>query len=183
MLTYLFWHHPAEDQPHESYEQALIAFHRRLRDVPVPGLVASGTSRVGGLPWMPRDGYEDWYAVEDFSALGLLNDAAVDAAHVEAHDRAAHAAGVGAGGLYALERGDHAAPGGYCLWLTKPSGVSYPDFRDQLALQTAGESVAIWRRQMVLGPAPEFRVIATGELSMPAVMEPLFCRLTDVSTA
>lgn len=183
MLTYLFWHQRAEGQPHPSYEQALVAFHRRLREVPVPGLLASGTFRVRGLPWLPHDGYEDWYAVDDFSALGRLNDAAVDAAHVEAHDRVAHAAGFGTGGVYALERGERAAPGGYCLWLTKPNGVSYPDFREQVALHTGGESVALWRRQMVLGPAPEFRVTAARELSMPTAMAPLSCRLTSLSTA
>ena len=183
MLTYLFWHHPAENQPQQSYQEALVAFHRRLRDVPVPGLLASGTARVQGLPWMPQDGYEDWYAVEDFSALGVLNDAAVDAAHVEAHDRVAHAAGFGTGGVYALERGERAPPGGYCLWVTKPKGMSYPDFREQVALHTAGESVAVWRRQMVLGPAPEFRVTAARELYMPAAMAPLACPLTHVSTA
>jgi hypothetical protein len=183
MLTYLFWHHPAENQPHQRYEQALVGFHRRLREVPVPGLLASRTFRVRGLPWMPQDGYEDWYAVEDFSALGLLNDAAVDVAHVEAHDRVAHAAGFGTGGLYALERGARATPGGYCIWLTKPEGVSYPEFREQVALHSVGQSVAVWRRQMVLGPAPEFRVTAARELPMPTAMAPLACRLTSLSTA
>lgn len=183
MLSYLFWHQRAEDQPQQSYEQALVAFHRRLREVPAPGLLASGTARVRGLPWMPQDGYEDCYVVEDFSALARLNEAAVDAAHVEAHDRVAHAAGFGAGGLYALERGEPAAQGDYCLWLTKPRGVSYPDFREQLALHSTGDGVAVWRRQMVLGPAPEFRLIAARELSMPTTMAPLACRLSSLSTA
>ena len=101
MLAYLFWHQATADQPVDAYEHALLAFHRRLEDVAVPGLVASGTARVQGLPWMTGDGYEDWYAVDDYSALGILNDAAVDAAHAEAHDLVAVAAGFGAGGLYA----------------------------------------------------------------------------------
>jgi hypothetical protein len=183
MLAYLFWHQPGEDQPRQHYEQALVRFHRRLQEVPVPGLVASGAARVQGLPWMPGDGYEDWYAVEDFSALGLLNDAAVDPAHVDAHDFVAHAAGFGTGGLYALERGDTVAPGGYCVWLTKPEGVRYADFAEQLAVETAGETLTVWRRQMVLGPAPEFRLTAARGLSMPAVMAPVFCRLSSLSTA
>jgi hypothetical protein len=183
MLAYLFWHQPANETMRDSYESALVGFHRRLRDVPVPGLVAWGTARVSGLPWMPGDGYEDWYAVEDFHALGMLNSAAVDGAHADAHDLVAHASDFGAGGLYALERGDLTPPGRYCAWLAKPTGVSYADFRTQLASHTVGETVAIWRRQMVLGPAPEFRLTATRELTVPASMAPVACHLTSLSTA
>ena len=195
MLAYLFWHQPSAGQPVESYESALVGFHRRLREVAVPGLVASGTARVGGLPWMDGDGYEDWYAVDDYTALGVLNDAAVDASRARAHDLVALAAGFGAGGLYALERWDGRrrltaapwgtidTPAGYSVWLTKPSGVSYPEFREQLSLHTAGEPVTVWRRQMVLGPAPEFRVTAGRELAMPAVMAPIACRLGGLSIA
>src|ERR1700759_5185230 len=118
MLAYLFWHQPAGDTPRDSDERAVLAFHRRLREVPVAGLVASGTARVRTVPWMSGDGYEDWYAVDDFAALGGLNEAAIDASHVETHDLVAHAAGFGAGGLYFLERGEIAAPATHCLWLT-----------------------------------------------------------------
>ena len=113
LLAYLFWHRPAENRPVEHYEQALTTFHRRLRDVAVPGLVGSGSARVGGLPWMAGDGYEDWYAVDDYSALGVLNDAAVDAAHAAAHDLVALAAGFEALDLYALERGTIDTPAAY----------------------------------------------------------------------
>jgi hypothetical protein len=182
MLAYLFWHRPGEGQPPQRYEQGLVRFHRRLREVPVPGLVASGTARVAGLPWMPGAGYEDWYAVEDFTALGVLNDAAVDAAHVDAHDLVAHGACFGAGGLYALERGERVASGGYCVWLTKPAGVSYADLRRELAVQAAGDGVTVWRRQMVLGPAPEFRLTAARKLSIPPAMAPVACRLLSLET-
>jgi len=183
MLAYLFWHQPAADHTVESYEQALVGFHRRMRDAAVPGLLASGTARVGGLPWMHGEGYEDWYAVDDYSALGVLNDAAVDAAHVEAHDLVALAAEFGAGALYALERGAVDTPFSHCVWLTKPIGVSYPEFREQLAIHAAGEAVTVWRRQMVLGPSPEYRVTTGRELAMPADMSPVPCRLAGLSIA
>jgi hypothetical protein len=180
MLAYLFWHQPAADQPADGYERALVAFHRRMRDVSVPGLVASGTARVGGLPWMRGNGYEDWYAVDGYTALGVLNDAAVDAAHSEAHDLVAFAAGFGAGGLYALERGVLDTPADHCRWLTKPSGISYADFGEQLAGHTAGAAVTVWRRQMVLGPAPEYRVTADRDLAMPDELAPVACRLAEI---
>jgi hypothetical protein len=180
MHAYLFWHQPTADRPIEAYERALLAFHRRLRDVAVPGLLASGTARVRGLPWVAGDGYEDWYAVDDYFALGILNDAAVDAAHAEAHDLVAVAAGFGAGGLYALERGTINAPTRYCVWLTKPTGLSYPSFREQLAAHVAGDTVTVWRRQMVLGPAPEYRVTAGREMAMPPEMAPVACELANL---
>jgi hypothetical protein len=132
---------------------------------------------------MHGDGYEDWYAVDDYGALGALNKAAVDAGHAEAHDLAARAAGFGAGGLYALERGTIDTPAGHCVWLTKPAGVSYPDFAEQLTVDAAGEPVTVWRRQMVLGPAPEYRVTSGRELAMPADMAPVACRLATLSIA
>jgi hypothetical protein len=180
MLAYLFWHRPAGGQSPESYERALLGFHRRLREPPVPGLLASGTARVTELPWAPGDSYEDWYAVEDYTALGILNDAAVDAHRADAHDRAAHAAGFGAGGLYALERGDPEASPGYCVWVTKPAGVGYPEFREQLAGNT-GPAVTVWRRQMVLGPAPEFRLTADREFSLPLPLTPVTCELVNLA--
>ena len=181
MLAYLFWHRPFEGVRRESYEQALVAFHRRLREAPVAGLLASSSARVRGLPWMSGDGYEDWYAVDDYTALGVLNDAAVDVSHVEAHDLVAHATGFGTGGLYVLERGGIAAPAGHCVWLTKPAGVGYASFREQLAAHIAGEAVSVWRRQMVLGPAPEFRVSADRELTMPAAWAPVGCELGSLT--
>jgi hypothetical protein len=183
VLTYLFWHQADEDVPRERYEQALVGFHHRLREVPVAGLVAWGTARVRGLPWMHGDGYEDWYAVDDYTALGALNDAAVDASHLDAHDLVAHAARFGAGGLYALEQGEISTPARHGVWLTKPVGVGYPSFREQLAAHTAGEPVSVWRRQMVLGPSPEFRVTAEREPAFPAAWAPVSCELERLAVA
>jgi hypothetical protein len=183
MLAYLFWHRPAEGQERAGYEQALMTFHDRLESVTIPGLVASGSARVGELPWTPGDGYEDWYLVEDFAALGVLNAAAVDDAHADAHDRVAHAAGFGAGALYALQAGDPEMTGSYCAWVTKPAGVDYREFLDGLAPHTFAGGSGLWRRQMVLGPAPEFRVTGGHPFSLPAGLAPVTCRLTAVGTA
>lgn len=183
MLAYLFWHRPAEGQERVGYEQALMAFHGRLRSVPVPGLIASGSARVGKLPWTLADGYEDWYLVEDFAALGVLNAAAVDDAHADTHDQVAHAAGFGAGALYALQAGNPEMTGGHCAWVTKPAGMGYPEFYDDVAPYTSSGRAGLWRRQMVLGPAPEFRLTGDRLFSLPAALVPVTCRLTTVGTA
>jgi hypothetical protein len=180
LLAYLFWHQPADKVNPAGYKEALVAFHDRLRAVKVPGLVASASASIESLPWMPGSGYEDSYLVEDFAALGILNAAAVDDAHAGAHDRVAHAAGFGAGALYGLESGDPLRPGGFCAWVTKPAGVSYAQFREQLALHTPPTLVAVWRRQMVLGPSPEFRLTSDHPFVLPAELAAVACRLSVV---
>lgn len=66
---------------------------------------------------------------------------------------------------------------------SEPSGNGHEivRFRDQLAIDAAGETVTVWRRQMVLGPAPEYRVTAGRELANPAEMAPVACELANLS--
>jgi len=153
-LAYVFWHQPAAGTSRDGYERALAEFHQRLRVVPVAGLRSSWTLRVPSLPWLAGGGYEDWYVVDDFAALGLLNAAAVDPAHRPAHDAAADIAGFGAGGVYELLRGAAQPERGEVTWFAKPPGMSYQDLLTQLPATVP----SLWQRQMVLGPAPEFRL-------------------------
>jgi len=182
LLAYLFWHKPADEVDQAGYEEALLAFHDRLRAVKVPGLVTSASASVEGLPWIPGTGYEDSYLVEDFAALGTLNAAAVDDAHAGAHDRVAHTAGFGAGALYGLESGDPLRTGSFCAWVTKPAGVSYAQFREQLTNHTPPTAVAVWRRQMVLGPSPEFRVTSDHPFVLPGELSAVTCRAGVVAS-
>ncbi len=119
MLAYLFWHRPLDDTAIEAYEQAQVAFHRSLARSPPAGLRGSAVFRVAEIPWLPPPagiapgqahasyaGYEDWYLLEDYAALGVLNQAAVGRGHRSAHDDVARRFGAGAGGLYGLIEGD-----------------------------------------------------------------------------
>jgi len=158
-LAYVFWHRPVAGA--QGYEDGLTALHASLAAAPPEGFIASGTFHVDDLPWLGAGGpgYEDWYLVRDWAALGILNTAAVAPPHGEAHDPVAALAAEGAGGVY---RGRPALPpGGPAWWLAKPAGWSYPAVHEALA--PAGE---VWQRQMVLGPAPEFCV--TGAPEHPA---------------
>lgn len=136
MLAYVFWHRPRGDADVARYETALSEFHDSLAN-------ASACFRLDALPFGDRDpGYEDWYLVDDWAALGELNAAAVDEHHRGRHDAAADLAVHGWGGVYALVGGP-AEP---------PAATRWQDDRPDDA------GAAVWQRQMVLGPAPEYCV-------------------------
>jgi hypothetical protein len=147
MLAYVFWHRPRDGVATDEYLAALTAFHERIG-------VPSWFSALQRPPWGEDAGwYEDWYLVEDWNGLGRLNEAAVGGPRKAPHDEAAALAGGGAAGIYRLRAGRPERPG-WAGWLTKPAEVS-------------GPGVSLWQRQMVLGPTPEFVVLAPAPVSLP----------------
>ncbi len=182
MLAYVFWHRPHDPNAADVYEQALLAFHRSLAHAPPVGLRASAVFRVAELPWLapaadaeqrpdsaPAGGYEDWYVVEDYAALGVLNEAAVGRGHSTAHDQAARRFGAGSGGLYGLVEGDRAEldrQGGLigeaslAVWVGRPPGSRRRGLGELLGDGMDPRHASLWRRQLVLGPAPEFCLLA-----------------------
>src|SRR5439155_20662201 len=107
MLAYIFWHWPLPGIESSAYEQLQVDFHRALASTSPAGYHGSWSFRIEGAPWVPAAarGFEDWYLLEDFAALGPLNDNAVAGASQEPHGRVASAAEAGAGGLYRLRSG------------------------------------------------------------------------------
>jgi hypothetical protein len=143
MLAYVFWHRPRDEVAREAYEEAQRQFHRKLS-------AESACFRLAALPFGDRAaGYEDWYLVEDWKALGDLNAEAVRGKAGAEHDRSAALTGAGWGGLYAGVRGEPVIPAG-AEWRSKQLGEASEQFIDALP------SDGVWRRQLVLGPAPEF---------------------------
>jgi hypothetical protein len=119
--------------------------------------------------------YEDWYLVQDFTALGVLNEAAVAHGHRTAHDEVAHRFGAGAGGLYGLLEG-HAALGGPALadvqsviWIARPPGAQRRALGELLGDGMDPAHSSLWRRALVLGPAPEYCLLAP---ELPAGVAP-----------
>ena len=152
MLAYLFWHRPGAGVDRADYEEAQRRFHAAIG-------VPSACFRLEEMPFgRGGGGYEDWYLVDDWAALGKLNEAAVDAGRRPSHDAAAALVGVGWAGVYGLVRGEPMIPEGV-RWLDKPLGEATDDF---LAGQGEGP---VWRREMVLGPTPEFCLGAEVEVS------------------
>ena len=180
MLAYVFWHRPLEDAAVEAYERAEIAFHRSLAHAPPTGFHSSAVFRVAELPWFAGAGYEDWYFVEDYTALGVLNMAAVGHGHRSVHDNVAHRFGAGAGGLYGLIEG-HApiGPGAFAresaaVWVGRSRGIEPRALGELLGDGMDAEHASLWRRQLVLGPASEFCMLAgdRAKLGLPAGVAP-----------
>jgi hypothetical protein len=182
MLAYVFWHRPLDDSAIEAYEHAEIAFHRSLAHAPPSGFQGSATFRVAGLEWFEGRGYEDWYFVEDYTALGVLNMAAVGHGHRTAHDGIAHRFGAGAGGLYGLIEGHSpvgSGPGAFgeesaAVWVARAPAVERRGLGELLGDGMDVQHASLWRRQLVFGPAPEFCLL-TGDrakLGLPAGVAP-----------
>jgi hypothetical protein len=175
VLAYLFWHRPHDADATEAYERALLAFHRSLAHVPPVGLLGSVALRVAQLPWQPpgftepglpgaeSGGYEDWYFLEDYAALGVLNEAAVGRGHRTAHDDVARRSGPSAGGLYGLIEGHRPPPPqetSLAVWVAGGSRPGRYGLGELLGDGIDPREASLWRRQLVLGPAPEFCLLA-----------------------
>lgn len=170
MLAYVFWHWKRAAVAVEDYEQRQRAFHSALAHVPSEGYDSSSCARLSCAPWVPggAEAYEDWYLVRDFSALGVLKDAAITASRQAPHDAAAAAALGGTAGLYALQTGVAMPAPMHAYWFAKPEGMSYRELFTALAPLIREVGAALWLRQLVLGPARELCLHARAPLQLPA---------------
>jgi hypothetical protein len=160
MLAYLLWHRPTEGVERETYERACEHFHRSLHHSPPVGFRGSAVFALPECPWLPpahERAYEDWYLLDDFAALGVLNEAAVAHGHRVAHDEVARRFGAGAGGLYGLLEGHADLPNSsLAVWVTRPPGATRRSLGELLGDGMDPEHASLWRRALVFGPAPEY---------------------------
>jgi len=159
VLAYVFWHAPAAGADVERYEHDQQSFHRSLaRSRPV-GTLGSALFRVPELPWLAGGGYEDWYLVEDWAALGVLGEAAVGRGHRTAHERALRHYGDGCAGVLAFCEGgpgvEAMARSRFAVWVARPVGVEPLGLEQLLGDGIEPGRASLWRRQLVLGPSPE----------------------------
>jgi hypothetical protein len=162
MLAYVFWHRPAPGVAPETYAALIAHFHRSIAARPPSGFVRSASFAVGGPNWLGEEpAFEDWYVVEDFAALGVLNEAAVGRGHLGAHDAAARSAGPGTGSVYRLLEGTvDMEQVRVAVWIERPRGVRSPLLAALLGDGMDGAHAGLWQRQLALGPAPEYCVLA-----------------------
>jgi hypothetical protein len=74
--------------------------------------------------------------------------------------------------LYSLVSSEPAAGPGFEIQFSKPAGVGYPDHYERLRPYTNRTGVSLWRRMMVLGPPPEFCLLAPSEIELPSEYRP-----------
>jgi hypothetical protein len=179
VLAYLSWHRAAAGVEQLAYEHALERFHRSLAHRPPSGFRGSSAFRLSALPWLAplagaeaAAGYEDWYLLEDWTAVGVLEEAAVAHGHRTAHDTIAGRAGCATGSVYRLVEG-HARGAGKlggppagtgetdtAVWVKRTPGHEHPSLGALLGDGMDREHDALWRRCIGLGPAPEYCLLA-----------------------
>ncbi len=172
-LAYVFWHCRGNSASQEGYTAALAKFHETLKANPPPGFLESRVFRLASVPWLSSEAevYEDWYLLADSAAIDWLNMTAVTEPSLSPHDAVARMAAGGVGGLYRLRSGHlgpYARPPRFACWFAKPRGDTYDAFcgrLDALALPV----LALWGRQMVLGPTPEFCLHAPEPIDVPGI--------------
>ena len=165
MLAYVFSHRPADGADIAAYEASLRGFHELLAKAKPEGFIRSSTFRVG-------ERYDDWYLLEGSAAMDVINHVAMKDEQGRAHDEVARMAADGSGKLYKLASGDPPAGEGFEVRFSKPAGTKYSDFYARLDPWTRETTVSLWRRQMVLGPPPEFCLISDKAFELPADMTP-----------
>jgi hypothetical protein len=165
VLAYVFSHRAGRGVDVVDYEAALRLFHATLAGAPPNGFLSSSTFKVG-------DAYSDWYLVEGSAALDVLNEAAVSGARTSAHDAAARMAIDGVGKLYSLADGEPLSGPGFEVRFSKPTGMAYAELYERLQPYSRRPDSSLWRRMMVLGPPPEFCLLAPSAIRLPGEFRP-----------
>jgi hypothetical protein len=171
MLAYVFWHWPQPGVDAAAYVAHTAAFHETLAANKPQGFQRSAVFQIEDANWLDTRGtaFEEWYLLDDSAAMDRLNDAAVSGACEEPHNRVAREAAGGTGGLYRLRAGsEDLGAARFAIWLAKPDGMSYPHFFDALQPITSQSGVALWGRQMTLGPTTEFCLHSAAAVELPA---------------
>ncbi len=185
-LAYVFWHWPRPEVSLDTYEKKLTAFLSSLLVKKTPEIIDALSFRIEkNAPWGPqgRAIYEDWYVVRDFSDLGGLNDVAIKGETGAAHDSIKEYYLKGTGGIFKSVQGElelHRA--GYTAWIEKPRDLSYPSYYEKISKITEGSRSKLWRRQMVLGPTPQFCLHLEEPISLPDDLNPIILKLVPIES-
>ncbi|MBV9281287.1 MAG: hypothetical protein JOZ41_14500 [Chloroflexi bacterium] len=180
MLAYVFWHWPRPALSPEEYETHLRAFHASLRRNLPAGMKRSFAWRVEGAAWLPAGhAYEDWYLLEDSSALDSIDRLVDSGETADPHDAVAALAAGGTAGLYRPVLAAEGRGGTAALWFGKPPGLSYAQLYQALDEYPPPGPTQLWQRMLTLGPTPEFCLIGD-EPRLPRGWPPIVLRRSPI---
>jgi len=185
LFAYVFWHWPRPEISRDSYETKLTAFLHALSSEEPAGLVEALSFRVEALPWFPQRGnlYEDWYIVDNFAAIATLNETAIGGGARGPHDSIAKDYMKGAGAIFKSIKGDiRVRDARLAIWIEKGIGQPYQSYYDEVAKSVGDRKADLWRRQMVLGPSPQFCIHSEEVLEIPASLHPISSKLEVIKT-
>ena len=171
MLAYVFWHWPRFDVDLAQYQTKLRAFHKTLGANAPPGFHHSTVFSIKGANWLDTTNqvFEDWYLLDNSAALDQIDKGAVTGACEQPHNVVAREAAGGTAGLYRLRRGTaDLSKKRIAVWFSKPDGMSYKDLFARLDQEPLSR-VALWQRQMTLGPTREFCLLGESKEAIPRV--------------
>jgi len=164
MLAYVFYHRPRAGVSRERYERALIRFHDAIARVPPPGFRGSAAFRLPHVTWGVRPDrplYVDWYVLSAFADLDPVREVANRPPWVLWHRGVAALSGDGWGSLYATPfPADAPSPPSVVAWFSSPPGRGRALVRRWNA--EGPPHGVLWRRQLALGPSPEYCYIGRG---------------------
>ena len=180
MLAYVFWHWPSPQHTADAYEALQRALHAALAQSAPSGFIRSFVFRLDGqAPWLGgTPAYADWYLVDASPALDPLNVAAVSGVCEAPHAEVARAMAAGAGSLFGAYTDKTSVGNARTItFVTKPRPMPYATFKTEMA---SVPKESLWRRQMVLGPTPEFALLTQSPVNIPDTFTPLSLTLTPV---
>lgn len=172
MIAYVFWHQKLEHVRADEYEQALVDFQEMLLKADIPGYLGAVVSKIEGAHWMSYDksGYEDWYFLSGSEVLDKLNHMAVSGDRKDPHSSASRLAVNMHAGVYHLWKSEtHYSDAEWSVWFEKPPTMLYEQMYEEMCRFLPNCDGDLWRRQMVLGPTPEYCLMSP---TKPALSEP-----------
>lgn len=183
MIAYVFWHQKREHVRADEYEQALMDFQAMLLKAEVPGYLGGVVSKIEGAHWMPSEkgGYEDWYFLSGSEVLDRLNRMAVSGDRKDPHSAATKMAVNMHAGLYQLWQSDaHFTDSEWSAWFSRPPSMTYEEMYEEICRYLPHCAGDLWRRQMVLGPTPEYCLMSTSRADMSEFFKPIIVKRKTV---
>jgi hypothetical protein len=179
MIGYVFWHQKIDSVTSSDYEHTLKEFHEKLSQARIRGYLGSMSFKIEGARWMgsKMSGYEDWYYLTDSGVIDILNVGAVTGNMFPIHNNASGLATGMHAGLYQLKSPSaNNTESSWCIWFSKPSGMSYDDLNKMISSTVPVQNIDYWRRQMVLGPTPEFCIMSNKRIDLSHETNPIYVK-------